>query len=478
MGMAASQARFLGLTARKSNVEYQGQQVNQQRTSLANESANLYQQMMDLTVPTPPSQSDYYRTSYVLDKSGNDYYNSDFEITNLSKTYEHSGEYLVTLSTKVGVYQATTTSYVLSRSSVVSTTTKPEDEIVDTENPEGADGADDAEGTNGANGAEGSNNTENNENPEGANGAEDNTNSENPAPENGEQAPTTGENQPAQNNADVDTNNDDTTVNNNNDATTGENGNTPADNNDVVVDNNNGAATDNNTDAQQSYDKYEIKLNDKTSSRTMTLTYDEAQQNADATDAIQNYQIYSIGKNPEDLNGYSICAKEQADIAYFYRNEDGTNVFLTQEQLDNLLEGNAESTYYFGTTYEYDREKTLQVKAYLESADNGRYTAISIENNPEYEYDLAGKTFSLSTVQEFDEAGYEDAMNDYEYNKALYEKSISDINSQTEQIQAKDQQLELRLQQLNTEQDAIKTEMEAVSKVIQDNVEKTFNVFG
>ena len=38
MGMAASQARFLGLTARKSNVEYQVQQINQQRTSLANES--------------------------------------------------------------------------------------------------------------------------------------------------------------------------------------------------------------------------------------------------------------------------------------------------------------------------------------------------------------------------------------------------------------------------------------------------------
>ena len=55
MGMAASQARFLGLTARKSNVEYQVQQINQQRTSLANESAGLYNQMMELTVPTPPT---------------------------------------------------------------------------------------------------------------------------------------------------------------------------------------------------------------------------------------------------------------------------------------------------------------------------------------------------------------------------------------------------------------------------------------
>jgi len=37
MGLAASQARFLGLTARKSNNEYQAQQINQQRLNLAEE---------------------------------------------------------------------------------------------------------------------------------------------------------------------------------------------------------------------------------------------------------------------------------------------------------------------------------------------------------------------------------------------------------------------------------------------------------
>ena len=66
MGMAASQARFLGLTARKSNVEYQVQQINQQRTSLANESAGLYNQMMELSVPTPPSVNSFVSTKYVL----------------------------------------------------------------------------------------------------------------------------------------------------------------------------------------------------------------------------------------------------------------------------------------------------------------------------------------------------------------------------------------------------------------------------
>ena len=41
MGMAASQARFLGLTARKSNNEYQVQQINQQRLSLADQQAEI-----------------------------------------------------------------------------------------------------------------------------------------------------------------------------------------------------------------------------------------------------------------------------------------------------------------------------------------------------------------------------------------------------------------------------------------------------
>ena len=67
MGMAASQARFLGLTARKTNVEYEGQQINQQRTTLANQSANYYNQLLGMTVPTPPSVSDYTKTVYTFE---------------------------------------------------------------------------------------------------------------------------------------------------------------------------------------------------------------------------------------------------------------------------------------------------------------------------------------------------------------------------------------------------------------------------
>ncbi len=66
MGLAASQARFLQLTARRSNIEYQGQQINQERLALANSSAGLFEKMLTLVPPTPPSSQDdkYYTQGY------------------------------------------------------------------------------------------------------------------------------------------------------------------------------------------------------------------------------------------------------------------------------------------------------------------------------------------------------------------------------------------------------------------------------
>jgi hypothetical protein len=66
MGMAASQARFLQLTARRTNIEYMGQQINQQRLALANASAGLFEKMLSMVPPTPPSSQDdkYYTQGY------------------------------------------------------------------------------------------------------------------------------------------------------------------------------------------------------------------------------------------------------------------------------------------------------------------------------------------------------------------------------------------------------------------------------
>lgn len=48
MGLAASQSRFLQLTARKSDLEFKGQQVNQERTINAHNMEELVEQMQAL----------------------------------------------------------------------------------------------------------------------------------------------------------------------------------------------------------------------------------------------------------------------------------------------------------------------------------------------------------------------------------------------------------------------------------------------
>lgn len=85
MGLAATQARYLGLTARKTNIEFEGQQVNQQRTVLANESAGLYQKLYNLNVPTPPNVTDFYKTEYSYNVGGKTYTINSWKSSTTSK---------------------------------------------------------------------------------------------------------------------------------------------------------------------------------------------------------------------------------------------------------------------------------------------------------------------------------------------------------------------------------------------------------
>ena len=73
MGMAASQARYLALVARKSNCEFEGQQINQARTALSNQSANLFNQMLGLQVPVPPSTQEFTKVQYSFSDGMNSY---------------------------------------------------------------------------------------------------------------------------------------------------------------------------------------------------------------------------------------------------------------------------------------------------------------------------------------------------------------------------------------------------------------------
>ncbi len=64
MGLAASQARLISLQARMSDLEYEGQQINQQRQTLTNKMNEVYNAAMDMEVPTAPSKIDYHVEAY------------------------------------------------------------------------------------------------------------------------------------------------------------------------------------------------------------------------------------------------------------------------------------------------------------------------------------------------------------------------------------------------------------------------------
>lgn len=70
MGMSASQMRYCLIAGKQNDVEFQGQQINQQRTTLATQSSAANTQLLNMVVPTPPSSSDYTKTSYTFDKNG------------------------------------------------------------------------------------------------------------------------------------------------------------------------------------------------------------------------------------------------------------------------------------------------------------------------------------------------------------------------------------------------------------------------
>lgn len=101
MGMAASQARYLALTARKTNVEYEGQQLNQERVVLANRTADLFNQMLTAEVPKCPDSNDFTKVQYSWSDGYNDAVISDYyqlstadeEYNYVVTSYHYENEY-------------------------------------------------------------------------------------------------------------------------------------------------------------------------------------------------------------------------------------------------------------------------------------------------------------------------------------------------------------------------------------------------
>ncbi|MCQ2744133.1 MAG: hypothetical protein MJ230_04975 [bacterium] len=124
---------------------------------------------------------------------------------------------------------------------------------------------------------------------------------------------------------------------------------------------------------------------------------------------------------------------------------------------------------YYNATYVKDNISSA-CKAILDTDSQGRFKTVRFEDS--------GMIYTLNFEQVTDDAAYQDAMNQYYYKNAQYDKMVQDINAKTSIIQQQDQELELRLKQLDTERNALSNEIDAVSKVVKDNVEASFKTFG
>lgn len=353
MGMAASQARFLGLTARKTNVEYEGQQINQQRTTLANQSANYYSGMLGMSVPTPPSVDSYTKTVYTFD---------DGALTNTITALiaQDDGKYTLSylsqyeddfspIAAGSSVVTKSGTSYKIG-----STTLRKMGDPI----PRGSDGK------------------------------------------------YTGNPQ----------------------------------------------------------DEYLSSLS------------------KDQLDKLEDEEAYYIellnNKYGKQADGWMVRYVENSATGTY------TPYFYKKSDLDKgVTDGNgninsAISCYTIGSSTSTTEIKGVE-DCQIEKDSTGRYISISIPGGKDEDGNpIDYVTYTLTTSTVTDQDAYDDAMNQYEYDKYLYDQSIQEINAQIEIIQAQDKNLELRLKQLDTEQDAISTEMDAVQKVIEKNTESSFKTFG
>ena len=129
-------------------------------------------------------------------------------------------------------------------------------------------------------------------------------------------------------------------------------------------------------------------------------------------------------------------------------------------------------------TYEYDADGTYtetdnRPECQLEfDVNTGRIVKVGI---PDGKGQVQWIDLKAETVT--DDKAYEDAMNDYQYEKALYDKQQQEINAKTSIVQQQDKNLELKLTRLDNERNALNTEIDAVKKVIQDATEKGFKTF-
>jgi len=457
MGMSASQARFLSLTARKTNVEYEGQQINQQRTALSNQSSNYYSQLTSLSVPTPPSSADYTKVSYTF-KDGTE------QNTVTSLIAKANGEY------RVNYIQQTPADGMVTSGTNIVTRRQKEGSETDYTYAIGA-----IELRNGVNNLT------------------------------YEQILANYLENYAKQSEDIDMNAWATLSNDLKLMTVAE---------DRVKKAANLAEEQTDTAKEAALEKY------------YSETFKNALPSNWAQTDLQGKLVLCVKQTADFIQA---SAREESDeVKWFRENEksipESEVSQMSDDEIENLIAVEKQylamlqdkynqdawkvkynknsmgvydpvfysakelatadysektgaslsgiKTYSYGETTETKEVKNARAR--VEQDTSGRYISIMLYDDEEGD---SYTKYDLTTTTEADEAGYNDAMNQYYYDKAQYEQKIHEVNSKIEIIQVQDKNLELKLKQLDTEENAISTEIDAVKKVISKNVESSFKTF-
>ena len=540
MGMAASQARYLQLSARMSNSEYEGQQINQQRTVLANESANLFNQMLVMQVPTVPSSTDYTTVQYTFSDGVNsqvmtNYYQLgtpdgeyNYVVTHSYSVKRYTGSmkkltdpqvqynntdrilnpevyntYQQAIFDSYKTYQQEYATYEQKKSEADAYYTNVERAQVAIQmnlgqTTETAVDYNDVTGIytvtdNFGNTHELSPVTMPNADIECIikSGALPGGEGETYYSYETGTAPNTVTNYLSGTAVQNFKNGSSTSLTAYSiDSTEGSPAMQAVNNYDYTIAEFERLQTEAenylNTNVQNAYNNYntliesdaaskptyvgnceltEIPVGQMTEDQITELQqvlYDLQQENVSSNlsscfDANGNYLggIYSFSLHGTTY--FTTYADLYASYDSVDHNEDSTNGIDRQLALS-----------YYGASY-VDTNVSTTEKALLETDSSGRFVSIRLENDT-VKYALNAETVT-------DDAAYDDAMNEYYYKTAQYQKTIADINAKTSILQQEDRTLELRLKQLDTERNTLSTEMEAVQKVLSDNIERTYKTF-
>lgn len=434
--MAASQARFLSLTARQDNVEFEGQQINQQRVVLANKSAGMNKQALTMKVPLPPNENDFMNLTYSYDDTDGSeklitdmFYNPEYNGTTVKNNYLINTEFSSTKSgyakgsddadavikTDDGGYKVNETKLV----KLDETTDKVKLTSLRIESPYDYNGSIDQK-------------------PEIFYEYED--------PETKEKTYISGVEMEAIRALGSSSNETGTYYIYDKDGNKG----------DPLSKGAAGIGPNGNPPDYYTLDGKTYNIVEKDDS------------NADIYGKLRTH-------SPYEYNGDSDGATKED----FYYDPKGGHYYSSKELEDAKFESKtggpeeASLKYYTFNAEGYNVTEE-GIPAYIEIGADGR-----MKNITTYDENGKIKTSTGLTVKNIkDDEKYNDAMQQYQYDQSRYDRQIADLNAKMEIIQAQDKKLELQLKQLDTEQQAIQTEKDAVKKVIDKNIEGGWKTFG